>query len=159
MNDPIPNPPPAPLGRRRFLQGAAGLVVGGGLLAACGSDKSTATTSAPTTAAPTTAPTTTAASAADTTAASTAATTAGSTAATTAGSTAASTAGGAGTVGPASGLIGLTLNGLNDYTKGVATGVYKAIEGTKYTLEVVQVNYDSAQELSAFFLPSRSQWN
>jgi ribose transport system substrate-binding protein len=149
MNDPVPNPPPAPLGRRRFLQGAAGLVVGGGLLAACGSDKSTATTSAPATAPPTT----TAASAADTTgastAATTAATTAGSTAATTAGSTAASTAGGAGTAGPASGLIGLTLNGLNDYTKGVATGVYKAIEGTKYTLEVVQVNYDSAQELSA----------
>jgi ABC-type sugar transport system substrate-binding protein len=149
MNDPVPNPPPAPLGRRRFLQGAAGLVVGGGLLAACGSDKSTATTSAPATAPPTT----TAASAADTTgastAATTAATTAGSTGATTAGSTAASTAGGAGTAGPASGLIGLTLNGLNDYTKGVATGVYKAIEGTKYTLEVVQVNYDSAQELSA----------
>jgi ABC-type sugar transport system substrate-binding protein len=48
-----------------------------------------------------------------------------------------------------SGLIGLTLNGLNDYTKGVATGVYKALEGTEYTLEVVQVNYDAAQELAA----------
>lgn len=48
-----------------------------------------------------------------------------------------------------SGLIGLTLNGLNDYTRGVATGVYKALEDTKFTLEVVQVNYDSSQELSA----------
>ena len=126
------------IGRRRFLQGAAGLVVGGGLLAACGSDKKTAST----TAAP-----------ADTTAASTAGSTAGSTAASTAastaGTTAATTAGSAGAAGPAEGLIGLTLNGLNDYTKGVATGVYKALEGTKYTLEVVQVNYDATQELAA----------
>ena len=41
------------------------------------------------------------------------------------------------------------MNGLNDYTKGVTTGVYKALEGSAYTLEVVQVNYDAAQELSA----------
>ena len=80
------------IGRRRFLQGAAGLVVGGGFLAACGSDAK------PDSAKP--------------------------------------AAGGK--VGPTEGLIGLTLNGLNDYTKGVATGVYKALEGTKYTLEVVQ---------------------
>lgn len=119
------------LGRRRFLQGAAGLVIGGGLLAACGSDDDS---SAATTAAP-----------ADTTAGSTAETTAE----TTAGSTAETTAATGGTVGPTEGLIGLTLNGLNDYTKGVTTGVYKALEGTKYTLEVVQVNYDAAQELSA----------
>ncbi len=115
------------IGRRRFLQGAAGLVVGGGLLAACGSDEEKA---ASTTAAP-----------ADTTAATTAATTAE----TTAGTTAAT----GGAVGPTEGLIGLTLNGLNDYTKGVTTGVYKALEGSAYTLEVVQVNYDAAQELSA----------
>ena len=126
MNEPFPQ-----LGRRRFLQGAAGLVVGGGLLAACGSDtkKAASTTAAP----------------ADTTAATTAATTGASTAET----TAVSTAGTAGAAGPAEGLIGLTLNGLNDYTKGVTTGVYKALEGTKYSLEVVQVNYDATQELSA----------
>ncbi len=116
------------LGRRRFLQGAAGLVVGGGLLAACGSDEEK---SDPTTAATTAAPT------AETTAATTAATTAETTAAT------------AGAAGPTEGVIGLTLNGLNEYTKGVTTGVYKALEGSAYTLEVVQVNYDAAQELSA----------
>ncbi len=111
------------LGRRRFLQGAAGLVVGGGLLAACGSgDKKATSTSVP------------------------AGTTAGTTAASTAGTTAASVGG---KVGPTSGLIGLTLNGLNEYTKGVTTGVYKALAGSAYTLEVVQVNYDAAQELSA----------
>ncbi len=104
------------IGRRRFLQGAAGLVIGGGLLAACGSDDSSE--GADTTAAA-------AEGGTDTTAAAAAA------------------------AGPTEGLIGLTLNGLNDYTKGVATGVYKALEGTKYTLEVVQVNYDAAQELSA----------
>lgn len=123
------------LGRRRFLQASAGFVIGGGLLAACGSDKKAASTTS---------------AAADTTAGSTAGSTAGTTAATTAGSTAASTAGStAGTAGPTEGVIGLTLNGLNDYTKGVTTGVYKALEGTAYTLEVVQVNYDAAQELSA----------
>ncbi|MEO6126593.1 MAG: sugar ABC transporter substrate-binding protein [Ilumatobacteraceae bacterium] len=111
------------LGRRRFLQVSAGLA-GAGLLAACGSDaKKADTTTAPSTAA------TTAASTGDTTAASTVAT--------------------GGTAGPTEGVIGVTLNGLNEYTKGVATGVYKAIEGTKYTIEVVQVNYDAAQELAA----------
>jgi len=105
------------IGRRRFLLGAAGVALGGGLLAACGSDEKTPV-----------------------------GTTAGTTAGSTEGSTAATTAG---TAGPQEGLIGLTLNGLNDYTKGVTTGVYKALEGTKYTLEVVQVNYDAAQELSA----------
>ena len=105
------------IGRRRFLLGAAGIALGGGLLAACGSDEKTPV-----------------------------GTTAGTTAGSTEGSTAATTAG---TAGPQEGLIGLTLNGLNDYTKGVTTGVYKALEGTKYTLEVVQVNYDAAQELSA----------
>lgn len=105
------------IGRRRFLLGAAGVALGGGLLAACGSDEKTPV-----------------------------GTTAGTTAGSTEGSTAATTAG---TAGPEEGLIGLTLNGLNDYTKGVTTGVYKALEGTKYTLEVVQVNYDAAQELSA----------
>ena len=120
MNEIFPD-----FGRRRFLQGAAGLVIGGGLLAACGSDEDT---SSPTTAA-----------AADTTAP----------VAETTAETAATTAATGGTAGPAEGLIGLTLNGLNDYTKGVTTGVYKALEGTAYTLEVVQVNYDAAQELSA----------
>jgi ABC-type sugar transport system substrate-binding protein len=50
--------------------------------------------------------------------------------------------------GPTSGLIGLTLNGLNDYTRGVATGVYKALEGTEFELSVVQANYDAATELA-----------
>lgn len=48
----------------------------------------------------------------------------------------------------AGGLIGLTLNGLNDYTRGVATGVYKALEGTGYELSVVQAGYDAATELA-----------
>lgn len=114
------------LGRRRFLQVSAGLVVGGGLLAACGSDEDKADE-------------TTAPSTADSTA----------TGESTAVSTDVSTVTTGGTAGPTEGVIGLTLNGLNDYTKGVTTGVYKALEGTKYTLEVVQVNYDAAQELSA----------
>ena len=125
MNESPPNP-----GRRKFLLGAVGLVAlgGTGLAAACSSD------SADTTGGPETA-------AAETTGAATAETTAAAAAETTAVA--------AGTAGPTAGLIGLTLNGLNDYTKGVTTGVYKALEGTKYTLEVVQVNYDAAQELSA----------
>ena len=120
------NQPFSSFGRRRFLQGAAGVVVGGGLLAACGSDEETASTDAA-------ADDTTAPAAAETTAPAAAETTA---------------AAGPG-AGPAEGVIGLTLNGLNDYTKGVTTGVYKALEGTAYTLEVVQVNYDAAQELTA----------
>jgi len=118
MNQPFSN-----LGRRRFLQGAAGLVLGGGLLAACGDDDDEEEGTPETDAASDTT------AAADTTAPATE-----------------TTAGGA---GPASGLIGLTLNGLNEYTKGCTTGVYKALEGTDYDLEVVQVNYDAAQELSA----------
>ncbi len=137
------NEPFSDFGRRRFLQGAAGLVIGGGLLAACGSDaKKTSTTSA----APVDSTTTTAGGGTETTVATTTGGTEA-TVATTGASTLESVA--AGTAGPTEGLIGLTLNGLNDYTKGVTTGVYKALEGTKYTLEVVQVNYDAAQELSA----------
>ena len=133
------------ISRRKFLLGGAGVLALGGsaLLAACGSDKSPDTTGA---AAETTAP-----AAAETTAAAATETTAAAVVETTAAAAAAETTAAAavGAAGPTSGLIGLTLNGLNDYTKGVATGVYKAIEGTDYTLEVVQVNYDSAQELSA----------
>jgi ribose transport system substrate-binding protein len=47
-----------------------------------------------------------------------------------------------------SGLIGLTLNGLNDYTRGVATGAYAALEGTDFELQVIQGNYDPGQELA-----------
>ncbi len=47
-----------------------------------------------------------------------------------------------------SGLIGLTLNGLNDYTRGVATGAYKALEGTDFELQVIQGNYDPGEELA-----------
>ncbi|MFN3217242.1 MAG: sugar ABC transporter substrate-binding protein [Acidimicrobiales bacterium] len=47
-----------------------------------------------------------------------------------------------------SGLIGLTLNGLNDYTRGVATGAYAALEGTDFELQVIQGNYDPGEELA-----------
>lgn len=47
-----------------------------------------------------------------------------------------------------SGLIGLTLNGLNDYTRGVATGAYKALEGTDFDLQVIQGNYDPGEEFA-----------
>jgi len=110
-------------GRRRFLQGIAvvgGLAASGALISACGDDDDDSTDA---TTGDTAAP---------------AATTGDSAA------PAATAAAGAG-----SGLIGLTLNGLNDYTKGVTTGVYKALEGSGYDLEVVQVNYDAAQELAA----------
>lgn len=90
------------MGRRRFLQGALGVTLGGGLLAACAGSDSTTSDSV---AAGETLPT-------------------------------------------PSGFIGLTLNGLNDYTKGVTTGAYKALEGTGYDLEVIQGNYDAAQELA-----------
>lgn len=114
-------------GRRRFLQGVVvvgGLAAAGSLIAACGDDEPAAG-STPDTTPDSTPDSTPAVSTPDTTP---------------------STEGAA---GPASGLIGLTLNGLNDYTKGVTTGVYKALEGSGYDLEVVQVNYDSAQELAA----------
>jgi ABC-type sugar transport system substrate-binding protein len=129
-----------PVGRRRFLQGIVaigGLAVGGGFLAACGSDdkKSAATTAAPTTAVP-----------AATTTAAPATTTAGSSAATTVAGTSGSTA----TVvaGPTEGVIGVTLNGVNDYAKQLATGVYEAFKDTKYTIEVVSDNYDAGTELT-----------
>ena len=48
----------------------------------------------------------------------------------------------------AGGLIGLPLNGLNDYTRGVATGAYAALEGTDFELQVVQGNYDPGEELA-----------
>lgn len=105
-------------GRRRFLQGAAGVVIAGGALAACGSDDD-AGSSATSPEGPDTVAGTTPGTAPS------------------------------GSAGPTAGLIGLTLNGLNDYTKGVTTGVYKALEGTDYDLEVVQVNYDAAEELAA----------
>lgn len=95
-------------GRRRFLQGVVvvgGLAAAGSLIAACGDDEPAAG-STPDTTPDSTPDSTPAVSTPDTTP---------------------STEGAA---GPASGLIGLTLNGLNDYTKGVTTGVYKALEGS-----------------------------
>jgi ribose transport system substrate-binding protein len=65
------------------------------------------------------------------------------------GGTETSTAPAGSTAGATSGLIGLTLNGLNEYTKGVATGAYRALEGTDFELKVTQVNYDAAAELAA----------
>jgi ABC-type sugar transport system substrate-binding protein len=47
-----------------------------------------------------------------------------------------------------SGLIGLTLNGLNDYTRGVTTGAYAALEGTDFDLQVIQGNYNPGEELA-----------
>jgi len=47
-----------------------------------------------------------------------------------------------------SGLIGLTLNGLNDYTRGVTTGAYQALDGTDFELQVIQGNYDPGEELA-----------
>jgi ABC-type sugar transport system substrate-binding protein len=116
--------------RRDFLKysGAfGGLVAASGFLAACGDDDDdddAATT--------------------DTTAAGSETTAAGTE--TTAAGTDTTAAGGTGVT---SGVIGLTLNGLNEYTKGVATGVYKALEGTDFELQVVQGNYDAAEELAA----------
>jgi ribose transport system substrate-binding protein len=114
--------------RRDFMKRAGvlgGLVAAGGFLAACGDDDdddaSTDTGGTETSA--------------------------GGTETSAAGGTETSAAGG--TAGPTTGVIGLTLNGLNEYTKGVATGAYKALEGTEYELQVVQVNYDAAEELAA----------
>lgn len=63
------------------------------------------------------------------------------------GSTDETTASGSGDV-VTSGLIGLTLNGLNDYTRGVATGAYQAVEGTDFELQVIQGNYSADEELA-----------
>jgi Periplasmic binding protein domain len=127
-----------PVGRRRFLQGIAaigGLAATGGILAACGSDsKSSSTTGATAT---------TAGGAATTAAASGASTTAGATATTTG-----TAAGGTGATGGGSGIIGVTLNGLNDYAKQLATGVYQAFKGTGYSIEVVSDDYDAGKELT-----------
>ena len=127
---------PMNLNRRRFLQGSAALGAAA-VLGACGSDGGASSTTAGggTTAG----------------AGSTAGTTAGTTVGTEGAATTAaagSTAATAGEAGPTSGLIGLTLNGLNDYTRGVVTGVYKAFEGTEYEISTVQANYDAAAELA-----------
>ena len=44
------------------------------------------------------------------------------------------------------GTIGLSLNGLVDYTKGVASGCYQALAGTGYDLVILQANFDAATE-------------
>ena len=82
---------------------------------------------------------TTAGGAATTAAAAGATTTAGATATTTAGT---------GATGTGSGIIGVTLNGLNDYAKQLATGVYEAFKGTGYSIEVVSDDYDAGKELT-----------
>lgn len=48
--------------------------------------------------------------------------------------------------GASKGTIGLSLNGLVDYTKGVASGVYEALDGSGYDLIVLQANFDAATE-------------
>lgn len=48
--------------------------------------------------------------------------------------------------GGSRGTIGLSLNGVVEYTKGVASGVYEALEGTGYDLVVVQANFDAGTE-------------
>ena len=47
-----------------------------------------------------------------------------------------------------SGIIGVTLNGLNDYAKQLATGVYEAFKGTGYEIQVVSDDYDAGKELT-----------
>jgi ribose transport system substrate-binding protein len=56
------------------------------------------------------------------------------------GGTASSTANGSKT-------IGLSLNGLVEYTRYVAQGLAKAFEGTEYGLKIVQANFDPQTEL------------
>lgn len=51
-----------------------------------------------------------------------------------------------GASGGSKGTIGLSLNGLVEYTKGVASGVYEALDGTGFELIVVQANFDAATE-------------
>lgn len=118
--------PGQPFGRRRFIHGAAGLGLGAAALAACGSSDDTGDDAEETAEAPTT-------DAADTT-----------DAAVTTEAAAEAPAGEAVT----SGLIGLTLNGLNDYTRGVVTGVHKAFEGTDFEVSTVQANYTAETELA-----------
>lgn len=52
------------------------------------------------------------------------------------------------TVAGGGGAIGLSLNGLVDYTKGVASGCYQALAGSDYELIVLQANFDAATETS-----------
>ncbi|MFT6391096.1 MAG: ribose transport system substrate-binding protein, partial [Ilumatobacter sp.] len=109
-----------PLGRRRFIQGAASLGLGAAALAACGGSDDADEAAEPDESATTDAATTDESATTD------------------APATAAIT----------SGLIGLTLNGLNDYTRGVVTGVYKAFEGTDFEVSAVQANYTAETELA-----------
>lgn len=60
--------------------------------------------------------------------------------------TASQSGGGGGAVG-AGKTIGISLNGLVEYTKQVTQGVAKAMEGTEYELKVVQANFDVQTEL------------
>lgn len=48
----------------------------------------------------------------------------------------------------AGGKIGLTLNGVVPYTQCVTTGAYKALDGTKYELLVLDSQFDTSKELS-----------
>jgi len=108
-----------PIGRRRFIYGAASVGLGAAALAACGSDDDADDAAEPDEATTTDAAVTTEA--------------------------AGDAASGAAIT---SGLIGLTLNGLNDYTRGVVTGVYKAFEGTDFEVSAVQANYTAETELA-----------
>ncbi|MFC7658367.1 hypothetical protein ACFQV8_20940 [Pseudonocardia benzenivorans] len=59
-----------------------------------------------------------------------------------------SAAGAAGTgAGGASKTIGLSLNGVVDYTKYVAEGVAMGLDGGNYQIKVVQANFDGPTEL------------
>ncbi|MEV7006728.1 sugar ABC transporter substrate-binding protein [Streptosporangium sp. NPDC051022] len=44
-------------------------------------------------------------------------------------------------------IIGVSLNGLVEYTKYVAEGIAKAVDGTGYSLKIVQANFDVQTEL------------
>jgi ribose transport system substrate-binding protein len=54
---------------------------------------------------------------------------------------------GAGDAGGAARTIGLSLNGVVDYTKYVAEGVAKGLDGGNYEVKVVQANFDGPTEL------------
>ncbi|ODU06692.1 MAG: hypothetical protein ABS81_04225 [Pseudonocardia sp. SCN 72-86] len=49
--------------------------------------------------------------------------------------------------GGAGKTVGVSLNGINDYTKYVAEGIAKALDGGGYQLKIVQANFDGPTEL------------
>lgn len=65
----------------------------------------------------------------------------------TGGSAGGGTAGSGGTTGGSGKTVGISLNGLVEYTRYVAQGVAKALDGGGYQLKIVQANFDQQTEL------------